>query len=261
MNPSAVHSILARGLKPGPEGLSLLSERVEAARRRLLKLLAPVGGWHVGSSLSSLNIVAALYGYWVPVGALSGVERVVVLSKGHMAPALYAWLATVGVLGEEELESFARAGSRLQSHPDALRLRGLVAASSGSLGQGLSIANGIALAARIDGVAREVAVLLGDGELDEGQVWEAAATSASLGLDNVIAIVDRNMTQHTGPTEEVKPKEPLAARWAAFGWHVEEVPNDLAAIVGALERLSSVKGKPKVIIVRSRGAGGGGVEE
>lgn len=216
----------------------------------LHRILRPVGGWHAGSSLSSINIVAALYGYWVPMGSRLGVERVVVISKGHMAPALYAWLAVEGVVPEGELESFAEPWSRLQSHPDASRLRGLVVASSGSLGQGLSIANGIALASRIDGARREVAVILGDGELDEGQVWEAAATASAQGLDNVIAVIDRNMVQHTGPTEEVKPKEPLAAKWEAFGWHAMEAPNDAAAIAVAMEALSRLRGKPKALVVR-----------
>lgn len=244
-------TLLSRGFHPGPEGLRTLAEKAERARARLLRLLSSIGGWHAASSLSSLNIVAALYGYWVPAGRAVGVERLVVISKGHMAPALYAWLSVEGVIGEDELESFATPWSRLQSHPEAARLRGLVVSSSGSLGQGLSIANGIALASRIDGVRREVAVLLGDGELDEGQVWEAAATASAKGLDNVIAVIDRNMVQHTGPTEEVKPKEPLAAKWEAFGWHAVEAPNDAAAIAAALEALSRMKGRPKALIVRS----------
>ncbi len=250
MNGFADSPLLFRNVDLGPSGLRVLAEKAERARTRLIKFLSEIGGWHAGSSLSSLNIVAALYGYWVPAGRALGVERLVVISKGHMAPALYVWLSIEGLIGEEELETFATPWSRLQSHPEAARLRGLVVSSSGSLGQGLSIANGIALAAKIDGVRREVAVLLGDGELDEGQVWEAAATASAKGLDNVIAVIDRNMLQHTGPTEEVKPKEPLAAKWEAFGWHAVEAPNDAAAIAAALDALSKLRGRPKALIVR-----------
>ncbi len=231
--------------------LSELAVIAGNARTILEWFLGRIGGWHASSSLSALPIVASLYGYWVPRGVSEGVERFVVLSKGHAAPALYAWLVAVGRLGLEELESFARPWSRLQSHPEASRLEGVVLVSSGSLGQGLSIANGLALAARLDGVRREVAVVLGDGELDEGQVWEAASTATALGLDNVLAVVDRNMAQHTGPTEKVKPKEPLREKWESFGWIVEEARGDVFSIVYALERLSRIKGRPRVLIVRS----------
>lgn len=171
------------------------------------------------------------------------------LSKGHCSLALYAWFAETGIIGEDELAEFATPGSRLQTHPEAGRLPGIVV-STGSLGQGLSIANGLAIAARLDGVRREVAVLLGDGELDEGQVWEAAATASTLGLDNVVALVDRNGFQHTGPTENVKVKEPLAERWRAFGWHVVEAGRRPAEVARALDTASAVKGRPKVILVR-----------
>ncbi len=145
------------------------------------------------------------------------------------------------------LEEFAKPGSILPSHLEAGSLPGIVV-SSGSLGQGLSIANGIALAAKIDRVRREVAVLLGDGELDEGQVWEAASTASSMGLDNIVAVVDRNMYQHSGPTESIKKKEPLAEKWASFGWDVYEVPNNIPSIITALDSTSN---SPRVVIVKS----------
>ena len=228
----------------------MLEERAARARLNLERLLRELNGWHAHSSLTALNILVALYGYWVPRGVEKGVDRLVVISKGHCSPALYAWLAEAGALKEDDLKLFAIPGSKLQSHPEAGRLPGILV-SSGSLGQGLSIANGIALAAKLDGSRREVAVLLGDGELDEGQVWEAASTASTLGLDNVIAIVDRNLRQHTGFTEEVKVKEPLAARWASFGWYVVEASNAVAEVSVALEALSRVRGRPKVVIVRS----------
>ena len=208
--------------------------------------------WHVESSLSAINIIAALYGFWVPAGVREGIERLVVISKGHCSLALYSWLVEVGVLSDAELRTFATPSSRLQTHPEAGRVPGVIT-STGSLGQGLSIANGLAMAARLDGIRREVAVLLGDGELDEGQVWEAAATAATLRLDNVVAVVDRNGFQHTGRTEEVKVKEPLRSRWEAFGWHVIEVRQDVGRIAAALEEASRIVGKPVAVIVISDG--------
>jgi len=247
--------ILSGNFRPGQAGLRVLAEKAERARVVLSKFLSRIGGWHAVSSISSLNIIAALYGYWVPNGGARGVQRVVVISKGHMAPALYAWLAVEGLIDKDELSTFAEPWSRLQSHPEARRLKGLVVSSSGSLGQGLSIANGIAISSRIDGVRREVAVLMGDGELDEGQVWEAAATASSYRLDNVIAIIDRNMVQHTGPTEEVKPKEPLSLKWKAFGWIIRETINEVGSVASALERLSRLRGRPKALIVKSSRVG------
>ncbi len=217
-----------------------------------MRLASEILPWHVRSSLSAINIVAALYGFWVPAGAREGIERLVVISKGHCSLALYAWLAEVGALSEAELRGFATPSSRLQAHPEAGRVPGVIA-STGSLGQGLSIANGLAMAARLDGVRREVAVLLGDGELDEGQVWEAAATAATLRLDNVVAVVDRNGFQHTGRTEDVKVKEPLRARWEAFGWQVIEVGQDVGRIAAALEEASKLSGRPVAVIVVSDG--------
>ncbi len=231
--------------------LDVLEDKVKRSKRRLLNLLSKVGGWHSWSSLSSLNIIAVLFGSWIAEGYAMGVERLVVVSKGHAAPSVYSWLVEMGVIKESELEDFATPWSRLQSHLDALRLPGIVVYSTGSLGQGLSIANGIAIASKIDSIRREVAVLLGDGELDEGQVWEAIATASALKLDNVIAIIDRNMVQHTGFTEKVKPKEPLAAKFNSFGWYVLEVINNVKTIHSGLRTLSSINGKPKALIVRS----------
>ncbi len=232
------------------EFLSKLRIKALRARERLMRFSREVSAWHLRSAESALNIIAALYGFWVPMGFVRGVERLVVISKGHCSLALYSWLTEVGAINECELRSFATPNSRLQAHPEVV-LSPWVVAPTGSLGQGLSIANGLALAARLDGVRREVAVLLGDGELDEGQVWEAAATTSTLGLDNVLAVIDRNGTQHTGRTEDVKVKEPLRARWEAFGWLVAEVSQDVTEVAEVLEELSGVRGRPKVVIVRS----------
>ena len=207
---------------------------------KLRAMLSPVSNFHLDSSETCLGIVAAVL-------RRKNEGDVVILSKGHSAPAFYVMLHEMGLLSDEELYSFADIDG-LPSHV----LRGLpfIEVSSGSLGQGLSVANGIALAKRMDGREGRIYVILGDGELDEGQVWEAAMTAAHHGLDNVIAIVDRNYFQLTGKTEKILSKEPLAEKWRAFGWEVIEVPNREKEIAEALERAEAIGGRPKVIIAR-----------
>ena len=207
---------------------------------KLRAMLSPVSNFHLDSSETCLGIVAAVL-------RRKNEGDVVILSKGHSAPAFYVMLHEMGLLSDEELYSFADIDG-LPSHV----LRGLpfIEVSSGSLGQGLSVANGIALAKRMDGREGRIYVILGDGELDEGQVWEAAMTAAHHGLDNVIAIVDRNYFQLTGKTEKILSKEPLAEKWRAFGWEVIEVPNREEEIAEALKRAEAIGGRPKVIIAR-----------
>jgi len=207
---------------------------------KLRAMLSPVSNFHLDSSETCLGIVAEVL-------RRKRDGDVVILSKGHSAPAFYVMLHEMGLLSDEELYSFADIDG-LPSHV----MRGLpfIEVSSGSLGQGLSVANGIALAKRMDGEEGRIYVILGDGELDEGQVWEAAMTAAHHKLEDVIAIVDRNYFQLTGKTEEILNKEPIAEKWRAFGWEVIEVPNREEAIREALERAESIEGKPKVIIAR-----------
>jgi len=219
---------------------------------RLLEGRARGVSWHLESSLTASGILAALLGFWVPRGAVEGVRRRVILSKGHASLALYAAFEGIGVISRGSIEEgFAQPWSPLQAHPEAGRLPE-VPVSTGSLGQGLSVAAGMVLAARIAKRRLEVAVVLGDGELDEGQVWEAAGTIASKGLHEIVALIDRNRSQHTGPTEEVKVKEPLADRWRSFGWNVVTVPNSVDAIIAALKLRSP--GKPLAIIVETSDA-------
>ncbi|GAB6134769.1 1-deoxy-D-xylulose-5-phosphate synthase N-terminal domain-containing protein [Thermococcus prieurii] len=218
-----------------------MSEAVRGTKLRAM--LGGVNNFHLDSSETCLDILAAVLRRKRP-------EDTVILSKGHSAPAFYVMLHEMGLLSDEELYSFADIDG-LPSHV----MRGLpfIEVSSGSLGQGLSVANGMAIAKRMDGEEGRIYVILGDGELDEGQVWEAAMTAAHHGLDNVIAIVDRNYFQLTGKTEEILNKEPLAEKWRAFGWVVIEVPNREDAIAEALDYAESIKGRPKVIIVRWEG--------
>jgi len=221
----------------------------ESLKCKLSRSLEHIGGLHEASSLSCLDILVALLEGWLRLRVLN--PAALVLSKGHAAPALYVAMSEYGLIDERELASIGELGSRLQTHAEPSVP--LVAVPTGSLGQGLSVANGIAMALRLDGRPGTVYVLLGDGELDEGQVWEAAATASSYGLDNVVAIVDRNGRQLSGPTEAVKRKEPLKARWESFGWSVEEVDgHDHGRLLRALAEAELFRsGRPKVIIART----------
>jgi transketolase len=185
-----------------------------------------------------------------------------ILSKGHGAPGLYAALAERGYFPVEWLENLRKTGHPLEGHPNMRRVPG-VEASTGSLGQGLSIGIGHALAARLDGRDSRVYVLIGDGEAQEGQVWEAAMTAAKYELDNLTAILDLNRFQQTGRLEDVMPAlEPVLAKWGAFGWHVIELDgHDLDAIFDALEEAGTIRGRPQILIAHTvKGKGVSAIE-
>ena len=206
---------------------------------------------HLGGSCSSAEIVAALYFHKMKHDprnpALPERDRFL-LSKGHAALVQYAALALAGYFPKEELKNVKCLGGMLQGHPDMTRTPG-VEANTGSLGQGLSVANGMALGLRLNGSKSRVYVLIGDGELNEGQIWEGAMAAASFKLDNLTAIVDRNKLQATGAIAERFEIGPLAPKWAAFGWNVIEIDgHDVNAVVKALDEAETVKGKPTVII-------------
>src|SRR5262249_28422036 len=174
-----------------------------------------------------------------------------ILSKGHAAPLLYAVLAEAGYFSTDMLPTLRKLGSPLEGHPNTRRLPG-VEASTGSLGQGLSLGVGHALATRLDGYDSRVYVMLGDGEIDEGQVWEAAMSAHKFQLDNLVAIVDQNGFQQTGPTAEVLDLRPVAPRWEAFGWFAQEIDgHDLPAVLRAFEKVNMQKGMPSVIVART----------
>lgn len=231
-----------------------LKEKAAVIRRHIVRMLARAGSGHPGGSLSAADIVTVLYfkemnlrpedPYWPDRDRF-------VLSKGHAAPLLYAALAERGYFPVEELDTLRRLGSRLQGHPDSKRLPG-VEVSTGSLGQGLAAANGMALAARLDGRNYRVYVLLGDGELQEGMVWEAAMASAHYRLDNLVAFVDYNGLQIDGPVAEIMSLEPLAGKWRAFGWHTLVIDgHDYDQITGALAEARAVKGRPVAVIAKT----------
>jgi len=231
-----------------------LARRAREIRLTLLRMMGSGKAHHFGGSLSCVEILTALYFYKMHYeeGEPGHDDRDrLILSKGHSVPTQYACLAALGVLKPEEVPSLKTLGSRLQGHPDVRKTPGLEA-PTGSLGQGLSFANGLALAARLDGAAHRVYVLLGDGELDEGQVWEAAMTAGQYRLDNLTAIVDRNGLQAQGATEAMKRLDSLPAKWEAFGWRVLECDgHDLKALCLALDEAAATHGQPSVIIART----------
>lgn len=227
-------------------------ERIaERLRRHIISMVAAAGSGHPGGSLSAVEIVTALYFRLMNIDAARPRwpdRDLFVLSKGHATPVYYAALAERGYFPPAELASFRAINSRLQGHPDRASTPG-VDMTSGSLGQGLSAANGMALAARIDGRSPWVYVLLGDGECQEGQVWEAAMTSAHYGLANVIAFVDLNGLQIDGKTSSVIDVAPLAAKFASFNWHVQQIDgHDFGEILAAAAAAKEARGKPSVII-------------
>lgn len=234
------------------------SSRVRAManqlRRDIVVMTAAAGSGHPGGSLSAADIVAALYFHIMRVDPAhpDWLDRDrFVLSKGHAAPVLYAALAARGYFPREELSRLRRLGAMLQGHPDMKGTPG-VEMSTGSLGQGLSAAVGMALAARLDGRAARVYVLLGDGELQEGQVWEAAMAAAHYRLDSITAFVDWNGLQIDGPVAEVMSPLPIADKWRAFGWEAQEIDgHDVDQIIDAAARAAGVKGRPSVIVART----------
>ena len=205
---------------------------------------------HPGGSLSCADILTTLYFHEMSVDPSMPLwldrDRFI-LSKGHCSPALYATLAHKGFFPIEELETFRQLGSRLQGHPD-IKVPG-VDMSTGSLGQGLSVGNGMAMAGKLDNKDYRVYVLMGDGELQEGQVWEAAMSAAHYKLDNIVAIVDHNGLQIDGPITQVMSPEPIDKKFEAFGWHVIKVDgHDFEQIISALAEAKTVAGKPILIL-------------
>jgi transketolase len=231
-----------------------LAAKACTIRQDIIRMLGESKSGHPGGSLSATDIVTTLYFYEMNVDPANPKwpdrDRFV-LSKGHAAPVLYAALAEKGYFPREELMTLRKTGSRLQGHPSMKHLPG-IEMSTGSLGQGLSAANGMALAGRLDGKGYRVYVVLGDGEIQEGQVWEAAMAAAHYELDNVVAFLDHNGLQIDGPTKDVMSPEPVADKWRAFGWHVIEINgHDFTEIINALQKAKEVKGKPTMIIANT----------
>lgn len=243
-----------------------LESTARRLRRHIITSTTAAGSGHPSSSLSMVEILVALYFGGVlrhDPGNPTWPERDrFILSKGHGAPGLYAALAERGYFPVAWLENLRKTGNPLEGHPNMRRLPG-VEASTGSLGQGLSIGIGHALAARLDGRDSRVYVMIGDGEAQEGQVWEAAMTAAKYELDNLTAILDLNRFQQTGRLEDVMPAlEPVLAKWGAFGWHVIELDgHDLGAIFDALDEARAIRGQPQILIAHTvKGKGVSAIE-
>lgn len=230
-----------------------LQKKAIEIRKDILKMLTLAGSGHTGGSLSIVEILIALYYYALkadPKRPQWKERDRFLLSKGHACPALYAVLAEKGYFAKDKLLTLRKLGSQLQGHPQ-LGLPGLEI-SSGSLGQGLSIANGMALAARLDKTDTRIYCLLGDGETNEGQVWEAAMTAAHYKLDNVCAIIDFNKLQIDGFCCDVKDMGAYIDKWKDFGWYtIETDGHDIEKLMDAFDKARDVKGTPAVIIAHT----------
>ena len=243
--------MVERALLTAPEALRAKARDI---RKHVVRMVGAASSGHPGGSLSAADIVTVLYFNEMnirPDDPKWPDRDRFVLSKGHAAPVLYAALAEAGYFPAEELVTLRRIDSHLQGHPSIRSTPG-VEMSTGSLGQGLSAACGMAIAAKLDGAAWRVYALLGDGELEEGQIWEAVMTAAHRRLDNLTAFVDANGLQIDGPVADIKSMERIGDRFAAFGWHVVEIDgHDIPAIMAALAEARNTQGRPTVIVART----------
>jgi transketolase len=232
-----------------------LQAKAKLVRRDIITSTTTAASGHPTSSLSATDVAVALYFGGVlrydPKNPTWPGRDKFILSKGHAAPLLYSILAEAGYFSTDMLPTLRKIGSPLEGHPNMRRLPG-VEASTGSLGQGLSIGVGAALAARLDNTGARIYVMTGDGELGEGQNWEACMSAAKYRLDNLVLIVDQNGYQQTGPTTEVLDLRPLAPRFESFGWFAQEINgHDLNDILLAFDKAAQIKGKPSVLIART----------
>ncbi|MHA1731227.1 MAG: transketolase [Promethearchaeota archaeon] len=234
-----------------PGELEFLERTSLRIREATLEMIFRAKSGHPGGSLSTVDIMVALYGKVLnnrPEDPCWDGRDYFILSKGHAAPALYATLAHFKYFDERELVRLRQLGSNLQGHPKKDLVPG-VEVSTGALGMGLSIGVGLALSTKLDGGKNHTFVLLGDGECQEGSVWEAAMSAAHFGLDNLTVIIDRNGLQIDGSTEKVMGLEPFAAKWEAFGFNVVEIDGtEFKQVIDALHTSKLLKGRPTVVI-------------
>ncbi|MEK7748327.1 MAG: transketolase [Nitrospirota bacterium] len=231
-----------------------LTKQAKLLRQDIIQMISNAASGHPGGSLSAIDIITALYFKVLrhrPTEPDWANRDRFVLSKGHAAPALYAALARSGYFPVEQLASLRKLGSPLQGHPEKGRLAG-VEASSGSLGQGISIGSGMALAARLDQKDYRTYVLMGDGESNEGQIWESALFAAHYKIDSLTVILDRNRQQLDDWTEKILDTESLSEKWRAFRWHVIEIDgHNMDQILKAFEEAKNTAGKPTLILANT----------
>ncbi len=231
-----------------------LEEIAVELRKSIITMLEEAGSGHSAGPLGLADILTVLYFSVLkhdPEDPAWEDRDLFLLSNGHCVPVQYAAMAESGYFHKTELKSLRKFGSRLQGHPERIKLPGLET-TSGPLGSGLSQAIGMALGLRLQGSDRRVYVVMGDGELDEGNIWEAAMLGAKYQVSNLIALIDRNNIQIDGPTEVVMPLEDLKAKWEAFGWHVIEVDgNNIEAIIDAYAMAKAIVEKPVVILAHT----------
>ena len=221
-----------------------LEEIAKNVRKNILFQVYSANSGHPGGSLSCADVLTAIYFELINDGDK------VVLSKGHASPALYGVLAEKGIISKDDLVSFRKLGSSLQGHPSSRYTKG-VDVTSGSLGQGLSVANGIALSFKLDKKENFVYVILGDGEIQEGQIWEAAMSASHYGLNNVIAILDYNKLQIDGSNDEVMTVKPVDKKFEAFGWYVQEIDgHNFDEIIESINNAKK-QNKPSIIIANT----------
>lgn len=236
------------------EVVKFIEEKALQLREDIVDIIGVGKVGHLGGSCSCADIVAALYFHKMnidPQNPKYEDRDRFLLSKGHAALVQYAALAELGYFPKEELKKVKALGAMLQGHPDMTKTPG-IEANTGSLGQGLSIACGMALGLRLDGKKSRVYVIIGDGEIAEGQIWEAAMAAAYYKLDNLVAIIDRNRLQATGPIVERFDTNPLIPKWEAFGWNVIEIDgHNVDEIIKSLDKADEVKGKPTMIIANT----------
>lgn len=240
--------------------IEMLEEKACEIRKLTIQSIGKLGVGHIGGALSLCEVLSVLYFDVMNIdpkdSKMESRDRLV-LSKGHGGPALYSALALKGFIPVEELDTLNRPNTKLPSHCD-MRLTNGIDMSTGSLGQGFSAASGMAIAAQIDKRDLNVYTIIGDGESQEGQIWEAAMFAGSKRLDNLIAFTDYNKMQMDGMTEEVNGLEPLDKKWEAFGWYVQIIDgHDIKQILYAIDNAKKSKGKPSMIILNTiKGKGG-----
>jgi transketolase len=237
-----------------PKSLEELQTIAKRVRREIIEMIGDAGSGHPGGSLSAVELIVELYFDYMHIDPKNPKwpdrDRFI-LSKGHAAPVLYAVMAEAGYTPIDQLNTLRKLGSIYQGHPD-VRFIPSLEASTGSLGEGLSIALGMGLAARMDASPARIYCMLGDGEVQEGQIWEAAMAGSFHKLDNVVCIVDENRIQLDGFVKDIMNIEPLADKWRAFGWHTIEIDgHDFAAVQGAYREAEATKGKPTCIVAHT----------